>query len=206
MLNGLYVLTDSRVYPQAQWPSRVEAVIQGGTKVIQLRDKSLSDDELMPYACELLEVCQSHNIPLIINDRVELAKKVGAEGVHIGKDDQSLHAVREYLGNDFYIGISCYRNIDAALKAQQLGADYVAFGSLFPSMTKRNALRCPLPILQQASRQLTIPVCGIGGITANNITKVAHAGALLIAVSDAVFNADDPKAASKIMSGIIPEH
>ena len=203
MLQGLYVLTDSRVYPHSQWPTRVEAIIEGGAAVIQLRDKILNDDELLPHALKLQEVCMAHKVPLIINDRVELAKKIDADGVHIGKDDKSLKAARDYLGNDFYIGVSCYRDIYAAIRAQQLDADYVAFGRLFPSHTKHDASYCPLSVIQKAAEQIYLPICGIGGITVNNVKKVLQAGASLISVADAVFNADDPKSAAEAFEELL---
>ena len=203
MLGGLYVLTDDRVYPHSQWPSRIEAIIEGGASVIQLREKHLEDEIFLPYAMQIHEVCKSYNVPLIINDRVELAKKISAEGVHIGKNDDSLRKVREYLGDEYYIGVSCYRSIYTAIRAQQQGADYVAFGSLFPSRTKRNAYACPLSIIHKAHRHIDIPICGIGGISPENTARVTRAGAALIAVANTVFNADNPATVSKQMSGII---
>ncbi|MEM7304774.1 MAG: thiamine phosphate synthase [Pseudomonadota bacterium] len=203
MLTGLYVLTDSRIYPHAQWSDRIKDCIEGGANVIQLREKHLSDAELLPFAMQLKELCQAHGVPLIINDRIELAKKICADGLHIGKKDISLSAARKYLGEDFYIGVSCYRNIYTALRAQQLGADYVAFGRLFSSQTKQDTSYCPLSIIQKAVNSLYIPVCGIGGITPKNVKQVTHSGACLIAVTDSVFNANDPKAVSKTFTGII---
>ena len=203
MLNGLYVLTDNRVYPHSQWASRIETIIEAGASVIQLREKHLDDERLLPYAMEIHEVCLSYQVPLILNDRVELAKKVSAEGVHLGMNDDSLREARDYLGYEYFIGISCYRSIYTAIRAQQLGADYVAFGSLFPSHTKRSASACPLAIIQKALRQIDIPICGIGGISPENTARVTRAGASLIAVSNAVFNADNPRAESNRMSGII---
>ena len=203
MLNGLYVLTDSRIHGHSQWPARVEAIIQGGATTIQLREKQLADETLLPLALEIHEVCQSYHVPLIINDRIQLAKKICADGVHIGKSDDALRKVREYLGHEYYIGVSCYRSIYTAIRAQQLGADYVAFGRLFPSHTKHDACGCPLSIIQSAHRYLDIPICGIGGITPNNAARVTRAGASIIAVANTIFNADDPGAVSRQMSGII---
>ncbi|MEM8844426.1 MAG: thiamine phosphate synthase [Pseudomonadota bacterium] len=197
MLKGLYVLTDDRIYPPSQWPSRVESIIEGGANVIQLREKNLSDDELRPYALKLQEICTAHEIPLIINDRVELAKNIQADGVHIGSTDSSLKATRDYLGHDVYIGVSCYRDIYRAIRAQHLGADYIAFGRLFSSLTKKDANYCPISIIQKAKKHIYIPICGIGGITADNAKKVSKAGASLIATADSVFNANNPEAVAK---------
>lgn len=205
MLQGLYVLTDSRIFPHTQWPTRVEAILEGGATVIQLREKELTDNELLPHALRVQEVCMAHDVPLIINDRVELAKKIFADGVHLGKEDKSLKAARDYLGNEFYIGVSCYRDIYASIRAQQLGADYVAFGSLFPTLTKQDASHCPLSIIQKAGNQIFLPICGIGGITINNVNKVIQAGATLLSVSNAIFNSDNPKAATERFTGIMHE-
>lgn len=203
MLQGLYILTDSRLYPHSQWPTRIEIIVAAGASVIQLREKTLSDAQLLPCALAIQEICKSYHVPLIINDRVELAKTIGADGVHLGKNDSSLQKARDYLGQHYYIGVSCYRSIYTAIRAMQLGADYVAFGRLFPSQTKRNAYACPLSVMQNARRHIDIPICGIGGITPSNAGKVVRAGASLIAVADWVFNADDPAAISEKMSGII---
>ena len=200
LLAGLYVLTDSRLYAHNQWPERVELAILGGAEVIQLRDKHLSDDELMPTALTIQQICAYYDVTFIINDRVTLAKKIHADGVHIGQHDHSLRAARDYLGADFLIGVSCYKHLFSALRAQKLGADYVAFGSVFLSNTKVNAPRCPLSVISKAHSLLRIPICAIGGITANNSRHVLAAGAQLIAATHSVFNARDPMAAANKLS------
>ena len=164
MLNGLYVLTDSRIHGHSQWPARVEAIIQGGATTIQLREKQLADETLLPLALEIHEVCQSYHVPLIINDRIQLAKKICADGVHIGKSDDALRKVREYLGHEYYIGVSCYRSIYKAIRAQQLGADYVAFGRFFPSRSKPHAVAAHPDLLREAAVELQLPIVAIGGI------------------------------------------
>lgn len=200
LLAGLYVLTDSRLHAHSQWPERVELAILGGADVIQLRDKQLSDDELMPTAFTIQEICAHYGVTFIVNDRVTLAKKIRADGVHIGQHDHSLRAARDYLGNDFLIGVSCYKHLLSALRAQKLGADYVAFGSVFPSSTKVGAPRCPLSVISKAHSLLKIPVCAIGGITTINCHHVLKAGAQLIAATHSVFNARDPMAAANKLS------
>lgn len=197
--SGLYVLTDATVYDYAGWPERVEHVILGGANIIQLRDKNLSDAKLLPIACKIQEICNHHNIPLLLNDRVQLAKKLRFDGVHIGKHDVTLRHAREFLGNKVIIGTSCYRNISLAIQASKMGADYVAFGRMFPSHTKPGAPRCNLSILRQAKNICPIPICAIGGIDTNNVQHVINAGANMVAVTHAVFNAPYPQqAANKI--------
>lgn len=200
LLSGLYVLTDASIYAYASWPERIEKIILGGASIIQLRDKQLSDDELYPIACTIQEVCAYHHIPLILNDRVSLAKKLAIDGVHIGKHDGSLRHAREYLGNNMIIGASCYRSIPTAIQASKTGADYVAFGRMFPSHTKPNAPRCGLSILRQAKNISTIPICAIGGINSNNVQHIINAGAHMIAVTHAVFNALYPQQAANTIS------
>lgn len=200
MLQGLYILTDNQFIPHSQWPDRVEKIIIGGASVIQLRDKSLSDHELLIHAGKIQEICRYYGIPLIINDRVSLAKKVNADGVHVGKNDLSIRVARKYLGNKFIIGASCYRNLHSAVKAQNYGADYVAFGSIFPSTTKPQASRCSFATLCEAKKILQIPVCAIGGIRQNNIQSVIATGVDLVAVSHSIFNAKYPQQAATKMA------
>ena len=164
----------------------------------------LSDDELYNHAITIQEVCRFHNVPLIVNDRVSLAKKINADGIHIGKDDEQIRAVRNYLGKNFIIGASCYRNIYSAVMAQRYGADYVAFGSLFSSSTKPGAPRCSLAMLREAKNILQTPVCAIGGINQKNIQSVLSTGVDMIAISHAIFNANKPQlAANKLAQPFI---
>jgi len=195
-LQGLYVLTDSRIHAHSEWPDRVELAILGGAETIQLRDKQLSDDALMPTALLIQQICADYGVTYIINDRIMLAKKIQADGVHIGQHDSSLREARDYLGHNYLIGVSCYRDLLSAVRAQNLGANYVAFGSVFTSSTKLGAPRCPLSVISKAHSQLKIPICAIGGITANNSRHVLKAGADLIATTHSVFNAHDPMAAA----------
>jgi len=204
MLHGLYVLTDSNHYSHREWPERIENIILAGAKIIQLREKTLSEDELLPYALTLREICHYHDALLIINDHVSLAHKINADGIHLGQHDLSLTNARKYLGNGYLIGVSCYRHLHTAMRAQTQGADYVAFGSVFPSTTKTGAPRCPLSVISQAKRCLSIPVCAIGGINQRNVKHVIKAGADLFATSHAVFNAHNPyNAANKIQRQVI---
>lgn len=203
-LTGLYILTDSRLHAHREWPERVELAILGGADVIQLRDKHLSDDALMPTALLIQRICADYGVTFIINDRITMAKKIQADGVHIGQHDQSLREARQYLGNHFLIGVSCYKHLFSAIRAQSLGADYVAFGSVFSSNTKQGAPQCPLSVISRARELLDIPICAIGGITANNSRYALKAGATLVAATHSVFNARDPMtAANKLNHQVI---
>lgn len=204
MFSGLYVLTDASMYDYIRWPERVEQVILGGARVIQLRDKHLSDEELLPVACTIQEVCSYYNTPLFMNDRIHLAKKLAFDGVHIGKHDAGLNAAREYLGNHVMIGISCYRSLHQAIQASKAGADYVAFGRMFASQTKPNAPRCGLGVIRQAKSICAAPIVAIGGIDTNNVQHIIRSGADMAAVTHAVFNASCPQqAANKIVQKYI---
>ncbi len=199
-LEGLYVLTDSRLHAHSEWPERIELAILGGADIIQLREKHLSDDDLLPAALLIQQICTDYAVTFIINDRIALAKKIQADGVHIGQHNHSLREARQYLGNDVLIGVSCYKHLLSALRAQNLGADYVAFGSVFSSSTKQDAPRCPLSVISKARSLLSIPICAIGGITTNNSQYVIKAGASMIATTHSVFNAHDPMAAANKLS------
>lgn len=205
MLSTLYVLTDDRQYPPSIWVERIERAIIGGAEIIQLRDKKLSDQQLLPTALEIRALCRAYAVPLIINDRVELAQQIDADGVHLGRQDASLKQARHYLGNKKIIGVSCYRDIYQAHLQQMHGADYVAFGRLFTSTTKPLASRCNLNILRTAQRQLNIPICAIGGISVENIRAVVATGVELVATCHSVFNAPDPLQAATnfLQAGII---
>ena len=204
MLHGLYVITDSKYYSLSEWPERIEKIILGGANIIQLREKNLTPDQLLPHALAIRELCNDYGVLLIINDHITLARKIKADGVHIGQHDQSIAHAREYLGSNYLIGASCYRHLYKAICAQNHGADYVAFGSIFSSSTKIGAPRCPLAVISQAKCCLQVPVCAIGGINQKNIAYVMKTGADLFATSHAVFNADNPRvAANKIHQRVI---
>lgn len=196
MFNGLYVLTDDSLFPHTEWPDRVEACLAGGAGLIQLRDKQLSDDALEPTAYAVREVCQAYQVPLIINDRLALAKKIRANGVHLGRSDVSVRVARDYLGAQFLVGASCYASLLRGLKAQQAGADYVAFGRIFRSNTKPQAVHCGLSQLALARERLTLPICAIGGITEKNIALISRRKIDWAACVHHVFNAENPTQAA----------
>ncbi len=192
-LSGLYAITT----PSQYLPQQVEAAIAGGARVIQYRDKSSDQSLRLEQAQQLSRICRAAKIPLIINDDVELAVRVSAAGVHLGRDDIALKNARRDLGDDAIIGISCYNNFDLALQAQHLGADYIAFGSFFASPTKPLAVRADKSLLQRAKQELEIPVVAIGGITTDNGKLLIEAGADMLAVITALFAQADIEQASR---------
>lgn len=183
MLRGLYVITDERLTPYEENKifTMVEKALKGGAKLVQLRDKSKKDEELIEIAKELKRLCHKFLAYFIVNDRVELAFKIEADGVHIGKDDPDLKMVRRFF-KDKVVGVSCYGDLERAIKAEQEGASYVAFGSFFPSPTKPDSKLVDKKILTLAKKHLKIPVCAIGGITLAKAKELIEAGADLIAV------------------------
>ncbi|TRW99992.1 thiamine phosphate synthase [Candidatus Methylobacter oryzae] len=183
---GLYAITQTVNKPFDSIIEEVEAAINGGAVVMQYRDKNPLD---APYlARELLKVCHRHNVPLLINDDVELAALVGADGVHLGKEDGAVAQARERLGNDAIIGVSCYNFVEQAIEAQQQGATYAAFGRFFPSSSKPLAAPAQIETLRQAKLALNIPIVAIGGILPDNGSQLLAAGADLLAVIGGLFD------------------
>jgi len=199
--SGLYAIT----IPSENLPQQVEAAIAGGAAVIQYRDKS--SDQLLrrEQARQLSRICRAADIPLIINDDVELAARVSAAGVHLGCDDIALKNARQNLGNGAIIGISCYNDFDLALQAQRQGADYIAFGSFFASPTKPLAVRADKSLLQRAKQEIEIPVVAIGGITQDNGKLLVEAGADMLAVITALFAQADVEQASRSFAQLFSE-
>ena len=181
----IYALTDSVLTPTKDLYNVVLELCEAKVGLIQYRNKNAIHDEILLAKIALL--CKQNGVKFIINDDARLAKKVGADGVHVGKDDFSVLKAREILGNDAIIGASCYDSIQKAIKAQDDGASYAAFGAVFPSPTKPAATPCKLEILSLAKKELKIPVCAIGGINATNIASVAKTGADYAAVISALY-------------------
>ena len=156
------------------------AVLKGGACVVQYRQKnSLNAIDL---AKALLELCHAHHVPFIINDNVELAEKIGADGVHLGKEDGSILETRQRLGESAIIGVSCYNSLEMAIEAEKQGANYVAFGRFFTSHSKPLAAPAEIGTLTAAKKILTLPIIAIGGILPENGASLLDAGADLLAV------------------------
>ena len=171
-LKGLYLITDSELTPNNIILNQVEEALKGGARIIQLRDKEKTDNELENIALLLKNKIKKYNSIFIINDRVELVRKIDADGVHIGNEDCDFKKAKEIL-RDKIIGVSCYGDINKALMAEKEGASYVAFGAVFPSKIKKNAQVIGVDILKEAREKITIPICAIGGINSENIAKIS---------------------------------
>jgi thiamine-phosphate pyrophosphorylase len=194
-ISGLYAVTpDTRDTPGLL--AGVESALAGGARLLQYRNKRADAALRHAQARAVLALCRRHEVPLIINDDLDLALELDAAGVHLGSDDGPLHAARKRLGRAKILGASCYRQLDSALEAQDAGADYVAFGSFFVSGVKPAAVRAPVALLQEARKRLTVPVVAIGGITLQNAPQLIAAGADAVAVISALFGARDIGAAA----------
>ncbi len=194
---GLYVITAAADERDESIVTQVRYAIDGGARLVQYRDKSSDSVRRMRSATALAELCRGREVPFLVNDDVELAHAVGADGVHLGKDDASLRDARIFLGPAAVIGVSCYNRFDLARRAEAGGADYVAFGSFFPSPTKPDAVQASLELLQRAREALHIPIVAIGGISPENGSKLIDAGADALAVIDGVFGQSDILAAAQ---------
>ncbi|WP_455212839.1 thiamine phosphate synthase [Kaarinaea lacus] len=208
-LRGLYVITpkiDLRKEPQQhKLLHDVELVLAGGARLVQFRDKSPDKKRRFTTACQLLALCNRHGATFIVNDDVELAAASRAHGVHLGGEDSPLAQARRRLGTQAIIGASCYNRLELAVKAQQQGADYVAFGRFFPSRTKPMAVPADVSLLHQAKIELQLPIVAIGGITAQNGAQLIAAGADMLAVVDAVFSQEDILSATQQLANCFRE-
>lgn len=196
---GLYAVTPD-VADVPDLIATAEAALTGGARLLQYRNKSATSALRLSQAHALLALCRKSQVPLIVNDHLDLALAVGADGVHLGTEDGSLATARERLGPARILGASCYDRLELALEAERLGANYVAFGSFFPSGVKPGAVRAPLTLLRDAKRRLSVPVVAIGGITLETAPQVIAAGADSVAVISALFGADDVWAAARRFS------
>lgn len=190
---GLYAISDG---PRPDFLAAVEAALRGGAALLQYRDKTADSARRAFEARALRELCARHEVPFIVNDDVDLALAVGADGVHLGEDDGDIAAARARLGAEAIIGVSCYDSLARARQLAAAGADYLAFGAFFASPTKPNARRAT-PDLLRAAKPLDLPLVAIGGITPDNAPALVGAGADFLAVISGVFAPADPEAAAR---------
>ena len=202
---GLYAITpdladtDDLLY-------RVRAALAGGARVLQYRNKSASTQLRLTQARALQALCAARGVPLIINDHLDLALAVDAAGLHLGGEDGDIAAARARLGPDKLLGVSCYDRLELVEAALAAGADHVAFGSFFASGVKPDAVRPPLDLIGRARQRFTVPLVGIGGISAANAPQLITAGISAIAVISAVFSAPDIEAAAREFQSLFELH
>ncbi|MFW1677213.1 thiamine phosphate synthase [Pontibacter sp. JAM-7] len=205
-LTGLYAITDAGLMPDTPTLLRqVEQSLLGGARLVQYRDKSNDTDNRLAQAKALRQLCQQYDVPLLINDDIELAYGCLANGVHLGQTDGTVVAARARLGPKAIIGVTCHADLTLAKQAVAAGADYVAFGACFPSRSKPDAQLAPLTLLQDASKQISCPIVAIGGISVDNARQVIDAGAGMVAVIHALFASDDISATAQQFSQLFPD-
>lgn len=195
-LRGLYAIADTQFLDDARLVPAIEAAIAGGARVVQYRDKKHPPEIRRRHARKISDLCRRHGVPFLVNDDVALAMETGADGVHLGREDMGLRAARALIGDNKLIGVSCYNELERALAAERDGADYIAFGSFFPSRTKPQAVRATPELLREARPRLKIPIVAIGGITPENGAALIEAGADMLAVVEGVFAQPDIHAAA----------
>lgn len=194
----LYAVTDRKTGDRQKFLADIEKALDGGVTMLQLREKHLSDDELLREAEEVLKLCRRYSVPLIINDRADIAAKIGADGVHVGAEDMEVGEIREKYGCELAIGATA-KTVESAKNAEACGADYLGVGAVFPSPTKQNAKRITLGGLREIASAVKIPSVAIGGISAENIRGLEGGGMCGFAVISAIFSAEDvTKAAEEL--------
>lgn len=189
-VRGIYAVTPDRPVDD-DLLDRVDAALAAGIAVLQYRDKSSDRAARLRGASALRDLCARHGALFVVNDDAALAAQVDADGVHVGREDGGVAAARRAVGPDRLVGASCYASLALAREAAAHGADYVAFGSVFPSRTKPQAVPAPLDLFVAAKRELALPCVAIGGIDARNLDRVAAAGADAAAIVSAVFDPAD---------------
>lgn len=186
----LYAITDRRWTGKYTLCEQAEAALRGGVTCIQLREKDLPFDKFLNEALIMKDLCRSYNVPLIINDNIEIALRAGADGVHIGQKDMSMQDARKAAGGKLIIGVTA-ATVPLAVKAEKEGADYIGSGAVFATSTKDDAKPLSHDTLREICRSVNIPVVAVGGINRQNITELAGTGIAGTALVSAIFSADD---------------
>jgi thiamine-phosphate pyrophosphorylase len=191
MKRGLYLVTpDWDDTPKLVAATR--AAVQAGAVCVQYRHKGGTTSQRMEQALSLSVMLKQQGVTFIVNDDAALAAAVAADGVHVGRDDGDVAALRKRYGKNFIIGVSCYNDFDRAQKAAAEGATYIAFGAMYTSPTKPEAVAAPIELVSRAKTELQLPVACIGGITADNAAPLVEAGADMLAVITDVYSAAEP--------------
>lgn len=188
----LYAVTDRSWTENQTLYEQLEDALIGGVTCVQLREKNLSEEDFIQEAVEIRELCRKYNVPLIINDNLNVAIKSNADGIHVGQEDVSTAEIRKLVGDNFIIGVTA-KTIEQAKKAENDGADYIGVGAVFPSPTKTNAIRITNEQLNEICSSVSIPAVAIGGISLDNITELSGCKMSGVAVVYAIFAADDIK-------------
>lgn len=192
---SLYGITDRYCLNGRPLIHDVQLALEGGVTMIQLREKNLDEESFYREAIEIKELCKKFHVPFIINDNVELAKKVDADGIHVGQNDMAAQDVRAIIGPDKILGVST-QTVEEALLAQKMGADYLGVGAVFPTGSKDDCWVLSHDLCREICSAVTIPVVAIGGINLGNISKLSGLGFSGISLISAIFGQSDIKAAA----------
>lgn len=194
----LYAVTDRGTESSEKLYEQIEAALAGGVTALQLREKALDEEAFLKEAIQVKKICRRYGVPLLINDRVEVAIGCGADGVHVGRGDASVSEIRKRTGADFIIGATA-KTVSQAREAEARGADYLGVGAVFPSPTKKDAVRITAEQLTEICGAVSIPAVAIGGISLRNLPQLAGSGMAGVAVVSALFSADRIKEAAEAL-------
>ena len=194
----LYFITDSSPYTEEEFLSRVEEALSGGVTLIQLREKNRSTREYIHLAKKVHEIAKDHSVPLIIDDRIDVAMAVGSEGVHLGQSDMPVKIARSILGEGFIIGATT-KTVGQALEAYNQGADYCGVGAIFPTTTKVKTVLTSTQTLSEICAAVPIPVNAIGGLNKTNLSVLEGIKISGICVVSAIMHSENPKAEAQAL-------
>ena len=200
----LYAVTDRHWLNGRTLVDVVKESLDGGVTMIQLREKSLDEGKFLEEAKELQALCRERHVPFIVNDNVDIAKAMDADGVHVGQDDMAALDARAELGPDKLIGVSAH-TVEEALLAEKQGADYLGVGAVFPTSSKSDVGEMSYETLKAICKAVSIPVVAIGGISGENVGKLAGSGICGVAVISAIYAAKDVKAAAADLKATVEE-
>ena len=194
----LYAVTDRAWVGKQTLLEQIEDALKGGATIVQLREKNLDEDSFVREAIQVRELCHRYNVPLIINDNVDVALKSGADGVHVGIEDTPVEEIRKRVSDDFIIGATC-KTVKQAKIAEAAGADYMGVGAVFPSPTKTNAIRITNEQLWNIVSSVSIPAVAIGGIGYDNVCEIKGSSVSGVAVVSAIFGAENIENATALL-------
>ena len=200
----LYAVTDRSVLNGQSLYEAVEAALEGGVTLVQLREKELDNAAFLKEAIELTRLCHRYGVPLVVNDRLDVAMQSGADGVHLGQDDLPAAEARALLGPDMIVGVTA-KTVEQARLAEAAGADYLGSGAVFGSSTKLNARPMTMDTLRSITQAVSIPVAAIGGINRNNILQLAGTGIAGAAVVSGLFAAEDVRQEGRLLRRLIEQ-
>lgn len=201
---SLYLVTDKRNKTDEEFLEIIEEAIKGGTTVVQIREKEGETLDFYKLALKVKEITSKYNVPLIVNDRIDVALAIKSEGVHIGQTDMPADVARSLIGDEMILGVSA-STVKEARKAEKDGADYIGTGAVFPTATKDDAPSITKDDLKEVTGSINIPTVAIGGITLENANELAGTGIAGISVVSAIMNSKDPKIASENLLKIYNE-